>query len=118
MIKNNLSIVFQHEAQAKGFEQVLWLYGEHDQVTEAGAMNIFIVVKNENGEKELITPPLNGLILPGVIRASILELARQCQNVKPVEREFNMKELIKLNNIGRVRNYFFYLILIFLNQIF
>lgn len=96
----------QHEAQAKGFEQVLWLYGEQDQVTEAGTMNIFIVVKNENGEKELITPPLNGLILPGIIRASILELARQCQNIKAVEREFNMKEIISLNRKGRLLEMF------------
>ena len=28
-------------------------------------------------EEELVTPPLNGLILPGVTRKSILELARE-----------------------------------------
>ena len=27
-------------------------------------------------EKELITPPLNGLILPGITRKSLLELAK------------------------------------------
>lgn len=93
----------QHEAQSQGLHQVLWLYGEEDQVTEAGTMNIFIVIKNENGEKELITPPLNGLILPGVIRASILELARQCGNIKAYEREFTMKEVVNLSKKGRVR---------------
>lgn len=80
---------------ARGFEQVLWLYGEDDLITEAGTMNIIIVIKNENGDKELITPPLNGLILPGVTRRSILDLAQEYGNLKVTEREMTMKELIQ-----------------------
>jgi len=31
-------------------------------------MNLFVVIENEKGETELITPPLEDLILPGVTR--------------------------------------------------
>ena len=46
---------------------MLWLFGEDHEVTEAGAMNVFILWKNEaTGRTELVTPPLdNGMILPG-----------------------------------------------------
>ena len=57
--------------------QVLWLFGEDDEVTEVGTMNMFTFWENEDGEKELVTAPLDdGTILPGVTRDSILELAR------------------------------------------
>ena len=38
------------------------------------SLNIYIFLL---AEEELVTPPLNGLILPGVTRKSILELARE-----------------------------------------
>ena len=44
-------------------------------------------------EKELITPPLNGLILPGITRLSILELAREWNEFKVNERTFNMNDV-------------------------
>jgi branched-chain amino acid aminotransferase len=58
-----------------GCDQVLWLL--HDYVTEVGTMNFFCFWKNEKGEDELITPPLDGTILPGVTRDSILTLTRE-----------------------------------------
>lgn len=39
-------------------------------------MNLFIVLRKEDGTAELVTPPLNDLILPGVTRDSVLALAR------------------------------------------
>ncbi len=45
-------------------------------------MNLLMFWKNEKGEKELITAPLDGTILPGVTRASILELARKWNEFK------------------------------------
>ena len=80
----------------------MWLFGEDDQITEAGTMNIFIVLKNENGEKELVTPPLSGLILPGIIRSSVLDLAREHKRTLISERNINMKELIYHLEKGRV----------------
>ena len=48
-------------------EQVLWLFGEDHEVTEAGAMNVFVLWENAaTGRTELITPHLgSGMILPG-----------------------------------------------------
>lgn len=58
-----------------GCDQVLWLL--HDYVTEVGTMNFFVYWKNEQGEDELVTPPLDGTILPGVTRDSILTLCKE-----------------------------------------
>jgi branched-chain amino acid aminotransferase len=44
-----LHLFFQREANEKGFQQVLWLYGDDDQLTEVGTMNIFVFFINDNG---------------------------------------------------------------------
>lgn len=69
-------VVPQVEAAQKGYDQILWLLGEEDYLTEVGTMNLFIALKNKDGKPELVTPPLEDLILPGVTRDSILCLAR------------------------------------------
>lgn len=59
-------------ARQRGCSQVLWLDPlERKYVEEVGAMNMFFVL---NGTT-VVTPPLSGSILPGVTRASVLELA-------------------------------------------
>lgn len=47
--------------------KILWLFGEEDYVQEVSAMNIFFLIKKEDGEGvELVTPPLDaGDILEG-----------------------------------------------------
>ena len=74
-------------------DQVLWLI--HDHITEVGTMNFLCFWKNEQGEDELITPPLDGTILPGVTRDSILTLARELNQFKVTERPFKIHELVK-----------------------
>ena len=50
------------KAREKGFAQVLWLDGvERKYIEEVGAMNIFFKI-----DGNIITPALNGSILPGV----------------------------------------------------
>ncbi len=39
------------EAQKKGCQQVLWLFDKEEYLTEAGTMNIFLVIKHTNGGK-------------------------------------------------------------------
>ncbi|KAG2455461.1 EAA2 protein, partial [Polypterus senegalus] len=70
------TIYVQNEAARLGCQQALWLYGPDHEITEVGTMNIFIYWKNTNGDMELVTPPLDGIILPGVTRQSLLDLAR------------------------------------------
>lgn len=100
------TIYVQREASDQGLEQVLWLYGEDHLVTEAGTMNIFIVFINDNGEMELATPPLDGLILPGITRYSILEMLREWNEYKITERSISMKEVLKLSEENRLLEMF------------
>ncbi|RDW90724.1 branched-chain amino acid aminotransferase, cytosolic [Aspergillus mulundensis] len=106
------SLAAHGKAQAQGFDQVLWLFGEDRQVTEAGASNFFIVWENaETGKRELVTAPLeNQLILPGVTRRSVLELARSRLNqtvgdlgaVEVVEKTFTIGDVEAAWKEGRV----------------
>jgi len=50
---------------------------------------------NEEGEKELITAPLDGTILAGVTRDSILQLTRKWAEFKVTERKYTLNEIIK-----------------------
>lgn len=94
--------VKQHNCQ-----QVLWLYGSDHEVTEVGTMNFFAFWTNEAGEKELVTPPLStGLILPGVTRQSLLDIARKWGDCKVTERRIYMKDVIKSLNENRLHEVF------------
>lgn len=57
-------------------------------------MNLFVYWKNENGEDELITPPLDGTILPGITRKSILQMAKEMGEFKVTEKPFKIQEVI------------------------
>lgn len=98
-------IYHQRECAKQGFQQVLWL-GPGDVVDEVGAMNFMILWKNEQGERELATAPLDGTILPGVTRDSILTLARQWGEFKVSERRFTIHDIIKASEEGRIEEAF------------
>ena len=56
----------------KGYAEVIYLDAvEHKYIEEVGAANFFCVK-----DKVLYTPELTGTILPGITRASIIDLAR------------------------------------------
>lgn len=58
------------EAKTEGFAQVLWLDATHRRyIEEVGTMNVFFKI-----DGKIVTPPLDGTILPGVTRDSILQL--------------------------------------------
>lgn len=65
-------------------------------------MNFFLFWKNEKGEDELITPPLDGTILPGVTRDSILTLCRERNQFKVSEKPFKIQEVMKACKENRV----------------
>ncbi|HEX3733447.1 MAG TPA: branched-chain amino acid aminotransferase [Mycobacteriales bacterium] len=70
------SLVAQAQALEHGCDQVVWLdAAEHAWVEEMGGMNIFFVFTDPDGEVTLVTPELNGSLLPGVTRDSLLRLA-------------------------------------------
>lgn len=53
-------------------------------------------------ERELLTPPLNGLILPGITRNSILSLVQQWGDFKVTEGSITMSEVTKMIKEERV----------------
>ena len=69
-------------------------------------MNEYLVNKKFNFclkiAQELVTPPLNGLILPGVTRSSLLEVARSWGEFEVNEREITMHEIIQAEADGKV----------------
>ncbi|KAJ2369308.1 branched-chain-amino-acid transaminase bat2 [Coemansia sp. RSA 2610] len=86
----------------RGYDQILWLLGDDHYVTEVGTMNFFIFWIDESGAKELVTAPLDGIILPGVTRDSLLELARQWGEFKVSERKVTMPEVVRAINENRL----------------
>ncbi|EGC41990.1 branched-chain amino acid aminotransferase [Histoplasma capsulatum var. duboisii H88] len=99
-------IVPQTEAAKKGHQQNLWLFGEEEYVTEVGTMNLFVALKNkETGQNELITAPLDGTILEGVTRDSVLTLARERLGPRGwtiSERKLTMSEIAQAADEGRM----------------
>lgn len=88
-------------ASQHGYTQVLWLDGKEKQyIEEVGAMNIFFKI---NGE--VVTPALNGSILEGITRKSIIELL-QHWNVPVVERKISIHELQQYYNDGLLEEVF------------
>ncbi len=95
------SLKAQDVAAEEGFSQVLWLDGvERKYIEEVGAMNVFFVLKNE-----VVTPALQGSILPGITRKSVIELLKSWgYNVS--ERRISIDELIEAYNNGEFTEMF------------
>ncbi|MCB1741378.1 MAG: branched-chain amino acid aminotransferase [Gammaproteobacteria bacterium] len=84
-----------------GYAQVLWLDGvEHRYVEEVGAMNIFF-----RFEDRVVTPDLRGTILPGVTRASVIDLLRAAGH-QVEERRVSIDEITEGARSGRLREAF------------
>jgi branched-chain amino acid aminotransferase len=87
-------------------QQVLWIYGPRHEITEVGSMNLMGIWINKQGEKEVVTASLEeGLILPGVTRDSVLELARK-DGLKVNEGHWTMEELLEALKENRVLEIF------------
>lgn len=105
------SLVAQGEARKRGYHQILWLFGEDCTITEAGASNFFIVWRTKEGKLQLVTADLNEkIVLDGVTRRSVLELARKnlttssdgLEALEVVERKFNIFEIEEAAKEGRI----------------
>ncbi|KAK0970112.1 branched-chain-amino-acid transaminase bat2 [Friedmanniomyces endolithicus] len=111
-------IVPQMQAASRGFQQNLWLFEDVDEasgkkeewVTEIGTMNLFACIRDKaSGQPELVTAPLDGTILEGVVRDSILALARERlvpEGWKVSERRFHMREVCEAAEEGRLMEVF------------
>ena len=83
------SIKAQVKAHDEGYSQVLWLDGvERQYIEEVGSKNIFFKIAGK-----VVTPVLNGSILPGITRKSCIELCRSW-GYEVEERKISVEELM------------------------
>ncbi len=95
------SLIAQVKAHDSGFSQVLWLDGvERKYIEEVGAMNIFFKI---NGK--VITPALNGSILPGVTRNSVIAVCKHW-GYDVEERKVSVEELVNAAQTGELEEVF------------
>lgn len=95
------SLLAAEEAKAAGFTQVLWLDGtERTYVEEVGTMNIFFRLGDE-----LVTPPLEGTILPGITRDCVIRLASHW-GIKVADRRISIPEVIAAHARGHLLEVF------------
>jgi branched-chain amino acid aminotransferase len=88
-------------AKKEGYSQVLWLDAvERRFVEEVGSMNIFFVFGDE-----ILTPSLNGSILPGITRKSVIELAGKW-GMKVTERKITINEVMEAHESGILKEIF------------
>ncbi|WP_062326833.1 aminotransferase class IV [Treponema endosymbiont of Eucomonympha sp.] len=83
-----ISALAKREAEDAGYMEVVYLDAEHRRyVQEGSSCNIFFRLRNGT----LVTPVLGDTILPGITRASVIELAK-AEGVKVEERPVSIEE--------------------------
>ena len=91
------SLAGQVKAHDDGYSQVLWLDGvERKYIEEVGAMNIFFKI-----DGKIVTPMLNGSILPGITRDSVLQICRDW-GLPAEERRISVDDLLEAQANGKL----------------
>lgn len=91
------SLKAQDIAHDKGYVQVLWLDGvERKYIEEVGSMNVFFKIGDE-----VVTPSLDGSILPGITRDSVIHLLKHW-GIKVSERKLSVRELYDAHAEGKL----------------
>jgi branched-chain amino acid aminotransferase len=86
-----ISALAKSEALKAGYMECVFLDATHRKYIEEGSScNIFFYLKSG----ELVTPELGDTILPGITRASIIELAKD-KGVKVSERKISIDEVLE-----------------------
>lgn len=84
-------------ARERGYDDVAWLdAATHSLLGEAGTMNLFVQIGDE-----LVTPPLDGTILAGVTRDSLLQLAHT-SGLRTTQRALSLDELAAAQARGKL----------------
>ncbi len=95
------SLKAQELAHDKGYVQVLWLDGiERKYIEEVGSMNVFFKIGDE-----VVTPSLDGSILPGITRDSVIRLLKHW-GLKVSERKLTVQELFDAHAAGKLEEAF------------
>lgn len=97
------SLLAGQRAAAQGFNQVLYLDAiERRFIEEVGAMNMMFVF----GGDTVVTPSLDGSILPGITRMCAIQLAREKLGLTVEERPLAVDELVEGIRSGAVTEVF------------
>lgn len=97
----NYAASLKAQERAVGYSQVLWLDGvERKYIEEVGAMNVFFVIGDE-----IVTPELQGSILPGITRKSCIEILKSW-GLKVSERKLSIDEVIDAARSGNLTEMF------------
>jgi len=95
------SLKAQYKAKEIGYAQVMWLDGvERKYIDEVGTMNVFFVI-----DGKIITPSLDGSILPGVTRDSVIHLLKEW-GYDVQERKLALAEVVEANKNGTLNEAF------------
>lgn len=95
------SLKAQDDAEKQDYTQVLWLDGvERKYIEEVGTMNVFFEIGDE-----VITPALQGSILSGVTRMSVIEILKSW-GVKVTERRLGIQEVADAAKAGQLKEAF------------
>lgn len=95
------SLLAAEEAHHSGYTQVLWLDAcDKKTIEEVGTSNAFFFIGDE-----LITAPLDGSILPGVTRDSVIQLARHW-GITVSEQRITIDEVIAAQDNGTLKEAF------------
>lgn len=95
------SLKAQEKAEEQGYTQVLWLDGVHKKyVEEVGSMNAMFVFGNT-----IVTAPIDGTVLPGVTRDSIIHLLKDW-GYTVEERHMPIDELMEGAKNGKLTEAF------------
>ncbi|MDF2539582.1 MAG: ilvK [Herbinix sp.] len=95
------SLRSQVKAHEEGYSQVLWLDGvDRKYIEEVGAMNIFFKI-----DGRIVTPELNGSILPGVTRDSVIGLCNEW-GIPLEERKISIDEIYDAYQKGTLEEVF------------
>ena len=95
------AILPTENAKAKAYDQVLWLDAHNfKSIQEVGTMNIFFKIKGK-----IITPNLDGAILAGITRMSVIELLRH-KGYEVTERTISIDEIIEASKNGTLEEAF------------
>ncbi|WP_017814812.1 branched-chain amino acid aminotransferase [Paenibacillus shenyangensis] len=91
----------QEGATELGYSQVLWLDGVHRKyIEEVGSMNVFFKI-----DGTVVTPALNGSILHGITRDSIIQLLKHW-DIPVEERQLSIDELEEAARSGKLEEAF------------
>ncbi len=97
-----ISMLPSMEAKKEGYDQIIWTDSvTHEYVEESGTTNLFFVLE----DKIVLTPKLDGNILPGITRDSCIQLLK-AKGYEVQERDISITEMIEAAKQNKLTDVF------------